>query len=65
MLDERASSLPVDYMHCRAMSLVSRLDEQITSTTKPQPSTPVPDIADDERMHKFMSDRRVIGVRHF
>ena len=25
-------------------------------------ATPVPDAADDERMHKYITDRRVIGV---
>lgn len=29
------------------------------------PSTPVPDDADQERMHKYMTDRRVIGVRFY
>ncbi|KAH8112118.1 3-deoxy-7-phosphoheptulonate synthase [Phellopilus nigrolimitatus] len=32
---------------------------------KPTPSTPVPDDADAERMHKYITDRRVIGVRPF
>ncbi|KLO07036.1 3-deoxy-7-phosphoheptulonate synthase [Schizopora paradoxa] len=31
------------------------------TTSKPMPSTPVPDDADQERMHKYMTDRRVIG----
>ena len=26
-------------------------------------ATPVPDAADDERMHKYITDRRVMGVR--
>lgn len=31
-------------------------------TVKPTPSTPVPDESDAERMHKYMQDRRVVGV---
>jgi len=32
--------------------------------SKPMPSTPLPDGTDQERMYKYMTDRRVIGVRH-
>ncbi|KAI5119346.1 hypothetical protein M0805_004023 [Coniferiporia weirii] len=28
---------------------------------KPYPGTPVPDVEDAERMHKYITDRRVIG----
>lgn len=43
--------------------LTSATVNSIVSAPKGYSSTPVPDEADAERMHKYMTDRRVIGVR--